>query len=228
VFAVEPAPPPAAAAPAGPDAAGVEEAGRSYRLADELPSRAAPAPPRCIDRGRPARKARRDYDDEEDDRPRRRRRKQTNGGSGLLVGLLIGGGVLLLVLLAGCGVGAWWAFGGWGGGGVGVPAPFGLTRVTPENYYAIQPGMTVAQVQAILGPPTQTLGKEYAEMRGDVPEGQAKDYQFLRWQNGLDEIEIKFHKGVVADGSCFFSQPSGASFSCDSFIIRGPGPPPGF
>jgi hypothetical protein len=88
---------------------------------------------------RPRRRPALDYDDEED-RPRRRRPKKKPMNRGLLIGLGIGGAALLLLVCGG--VVLWLVIG---------PLAFN-SKLTPENIQKVQPGMTLEDVEAILGP----------------------------------------------------------------------------
>jgi hypothetical protein len=71
-------------------------------------------------------------------------------------------------------------------------------RVTEENYKKIRPGMTVAEVKAILGEPNATAeAYEDARESGDDPRDSGG--RLMRWRNGDDYIEVRFQSDRVTD-----------------------------
>lgn len=63
----------------------------------------------------------------------------------------------------------------------------GGSKLTQENFEKIQTGMTLAQVQAILGEPTESSSVDVAVFSGTVS----------KWQQGEVTITIQFVNGKV-------------------------------
>jgi hypothetical protein len=61
------------------------------------------------------------------------------------------------------------------------------SRINQENYEKIQTGMTLAQVQAILGEPTEASSLDMAVFSGTVS----------KWKAGDVTISIQFVNGMV-------------------------------
>jgi predicted Zn finger-like uncharacterized protein len=132
--------------------------------------------------------SREDYDDE-DDYEDRRRPVRKKGGVPLWVWLVGGGGVFVLLLI----------------GGVILFVALRGPSITKENYQKIKPGMTEAEVVAILGKPTEELdpgslfdnfnkgfGKDFAKDfnkdLGQFPKGLLG--KTLIWRRGGDHIAV--------------------------------------
>jgi hypothetical protein len=95
--------------------------------------------------------------------------------------LLLGAGCGWLTLIVAVVAGVWYIFGG-------------LETVTDANYRRITPGMTLAEVTAILGEPARTLRPESG---GD---------RCLRWENNhtpfrvtMVYVTVEFRDDVVID-----------------------------
>ena len=147
-------------------------------LEEILPPRPRPPARRDDDYDRPRRRERDDYDEPERDRPRRRRRAK---GAPLWV-WLVSGGVGLVLLLGCCGIGGvigWTMLSGW--------------NVSLDNYNRIQPHMTLDQVEAILGRPTDSVG-----FGGSLNE---------TWRSGEYYINVNFLNGRAMVKMCHV--PSG-------------------
>jgi hypothetical protein len=144
-----------------PDAAppAEEEIAEAVEVVEE-----APPPPR--------RTRRRRDDDEEDERPRRK--PAAKGGIPLWV-WLVSGGVGLVSLRGCCGIGTI----------VGYSLLSGMS-VDLDHCKKIQHGMTVAQVEAIMGPPTE-----------ESPDGVVKT-----WVHGTYFITVTFQDGKVRTKAC--------------------------
>ncbi len=68
-----------------------------------------------------------------------------------------------------------------------VLAGCSLTRISQENFEKIQTGMTLAQVTAILGEPTESSSVDVAVFSGTVS----------KWKHGDVTITIQFVNGKV-------------------------------
>jgi hypothetical protein len=145
----------------------------------EQPSRPRPRASReDDDYDRPRRRrARRDDDDEQEEESEDRFRRKPKKGVPVWV-WLVSGGVGLVLLLGCCGVGGIVVWSAAGGGG----------PVSVNNYNQLKKGMSPAQVQAILGPPTTTLQFGFSQTE--------------TWQNGTDNITVGFLNGTAATRSC--------------------------
>lgn len=90
--------------------------------------------------------------------PKRRTPSSTNRK--LLLGLLAGGGVILLLCCGIGGIGAVWyaatRFGGSDGSGFGGDAKGSVAKVTEENISKVKTGMSLEEVEAIVGKGTAT------------------------------------------------------------------------
>jgi hypothetical protein len=120
---------------------------------------------------RPVRRRRR-----EDDRPRRFRPKKKSGNTGLIIGLAIGGAVFLLMI---CGGVAFWLF-------IRSEAN---PLLTEENIKKIQPGLTLAEVEQILGAGRVATEDDMRQantmMKGIGPKVQFRPGTTkYRWRNG--------------------------------------------
>ncbi len=145
---------------------------------------------------RPRRKSRRDDDDGDEPRPRKER-----SNKGLIIGLAVGG---VLVSLCCCG-GVGMYFGGVFDGIVGND------KVTKANYEQLKVGMTMAEVEAIVGSGRSASasevndvflmagGRDSAMIRGIFDQGLAKKAVY-RWKNGYDTILILFTAAPASGG----------------------------
>jgi hypothetical protein len=161
---------------------------------------------------RPARSRR---DDDELPRPRRKKKSST----GLIVGLVLGLGGLLAVCLCGGGVAYY------------ITRNVVNPNVTKENYDRLHEGMTMAEIEAILGSGSQSNAVEvqnaysHAGPGAYPPVGQMYARAFgsgavYRWKNGDDILIIVFSAAPNAGGTLkykLFQQKTGPnSYNTDS------------
>jgi ribosomal protein S27E len=139
-----------------------------------------------------------DPPEEPEEQPRRRgRRRKAKRGVPLWVWLLIGGGGLAFLALAGVVVAL-----------LVLPgSSFSLTsRVSFENYEKLEIGMTEAELEQILGTPTERIDDyaDYVEKHSGLPGGMKLSplerqlfggLRVLRWEKGDDYIEAVLHNG---------------------------------
>jgi hypothetical protein len=72
------------------------------------------------------------------------------------------------------------------------PKPSSLIRVTEENLSRVRPGMTRAEVEAILGPPGdyRTHPTDSFPPRGPSPVGSGVSFTCLQWQSDTIDVQI--------------------------------------
>ena len=169
------------------------------------------------------------------DRPRPRRKSKSN--TGLIIGLVAGAVILLLFCCIGGGV-AYYVFRDSGGvaGGAGPLSAIALAnpRVTKANYDRLQEGMTLAEVEAILGKGSPTNAVEVRQvynnihgMVGGMGDRMADQKNFMydraaaagalyRWRNGDNYIFIVFTAPPAAGGKLtyrYFQEKNGNNVS---------------
>jgi hypothetical protein len=142
-----------------------------------------------------------DRNDEDEPRPGRRRFARKKSGSSSLP-LIIGGGAALLVVLLVCGGLAFvvWRY----------SKPETNANVTQANYERIQTGMTLAQVEAILGPGKEPRPHEFDKLLEneeekhqdmlDAMENAYDDDLLYRWRNGDTGVWIIFTQPPKSGG----------------------------
>ncbi|MFL5339243.1 MAG: hypothetical protein ACJ8F7_03670 [Gemmataceae bacterium] len=122
---------------------------------------------------------RRGRDDADERRPRK---KKSN--KGLYIGLGIGGVLLLSLCCCGGGFGLYY-------GGV-FEGLAGNANVTNANYHRLQPNMTMAQVEAILGSGTAASAGDVADLF------QTEFHGFAGREEMLARVQAAFQKGAAA------------------------------
>ncbi len=136
-----------------------------------------------------------DEDDEVDDRPARNRSKRSadldqprKKSGGMLWLLVAGGGGVALLLLLGCGGGLWYVM----SGGVN-------NAITEANFDKLRMGMSEAEVQAVLGTPTQILDLQNPFGFGGNPLApnapNAPNIKSFIWERGGNTITVTFANG---------------------------------
>jgi hypothetical protein len=165
-----------------------------------------------------------DDDPDVDDRPARKSSKKSAGrtqprkkSSGMLWLLLGGGGALGFLLLIACAGGLWWMLGG----------GFGPKTIDEAAYNKIKQGMTEAEVAAILGNPTSTVGVDN-QMFGKNIGGNMKT---STWTQGNNMIQVVFDDGKASMISGSFTDARGAmniraGYYNGGQVAQGPNPPP--
>jgi hypothetical protein len=163
-------------------------------------------------------------------RPPRTGKKRASRSGAWLAVLLIGGGFAALMTVGLIVLGVVLLLSGVGGlpnlspGGL-----FGLSRVTEENFHKLARGMSMSEVEDILGPGTECTINDFFQAANDTtnkmpPELQARpDVQRIpptwrRWKNGGLDIFVNFRKGKSGVervcGLCFINRlPGGAIMS---------------
>jgi len=138
--------------------------------------------------------------EEADDRPRPRDVRRKKGG--LPTWVWVVGGIGAAVLLLGC----------LGGGGllVWLGSRSLTNRVTEENYQKIKPGMSEAQVKAILGEPTAVEDLDKAAGKLGINVGMpSTGLRVLAWKNGNNQITLTFRNDKVVTMMSQFTTKDG-------------------
>jgi hypothetical protein len=153
--------------------------------------------------GSPAEIEQRDRDDDYYDRPRRRRRRSPSKSAPTspLPWILAGGAVLLVIVVA-CGGGAFYIW--------KKNKPETNPNVSQANFEKLQTGMTISQVEAILGKGKEPLPREFDKLLEneeekhqdmlDAFENAYDDECLIRWRNGDAGIWIIFTQNPKSGG----------------------------
>jgi hypothetical protein len=139
---------------------------------------------------------RRDRDEEEEEEPRKKQKS-----SGMMLWLLLGGGGLGLLVVVGVVV-------------LFATGALGPSRVTPENYAKLKHGMSLKEVEAILGSGTDVtkqqqeeadkIWKQVGGFKVDL-----KGYKAMKWESGKNKIIVTFVNDKVRNYSGTFEVKGG-------------------